>query len=172
MWLILLSGRTEMDRDTEVYFIGDEAAGTWSWLLFAAEVKNECSYTSTPPYISVATHLTKHRDKYVLISSLYLGWSWGITLWPAVDTAFTSHADRQFETSARRLLLTLTGSSTLQHGVYFLRWPGVRNVGTAFTSHADRLFETSTWRLLLTLIGSSKRQPTRQIRATKSQTEL
>jgi len=50
VWVIFLRGRTEMGRDTEVYFLGDKAAGTWSWLLFAVEVKNERSYTSTAPF--------------------------------------------------------------------------------------------------------------------------
>ena len=172
-----------MDRDTKVYFLEVEAAGTWSWILFAGEIKNETSSTSTPPYISVATRLTKHRNNSVL--SNLCAWSeiggcicdqvllqrllhtltgssklqHGVyfTRWPAVrnfSTAFTSHAEQQFETLARRLLHTLTSISNLQHGVYFTRWPAVRNFSTTVTSHAEQQFETPVQLLLHTLSSS------------------
>ena len=134
---------------------------------------------------NVITAFTSHADRqfwtparhllHTLTGSSKLQHGIYFTHWPAirnVSTAFTSHTDRQFETSSRRLLHMLTGSSKLQHGIYFTHWPAVRNVITAFTSHADRQFQTSARHLLHTLTGSSKRQPTRQIRATESQTQL
>jgi hypothetical protein len=88
------------------------------------------------------TRLTKQRN--ILFWSDFCTWEMlRDAFWPAVATAFSSLADRQFETSAQRLIHTLISSLKRQHSVYFTRWSAVRNVVTTFTSHTDRQFETS-----------------------------
>ena len=166
-------------------FSGIKRPGREADFYLQSRLRTNGALLPLPLFISVATRLTKHRNNSVLIFVLRMRlrdnfvtsccYSVYFSRWSAVRNviaAFTSHTDWQFETSARRLLHTLTGNSKRQHSVYFTRWAAVRNVITAFTSHADRQFQTSARHLLHTLTGSSKRQPTRQIRATESQTQL